>query len=506
MRPPETRYARNGEAAIAYQVLGQGALDLVYIPSFISNLEIQWEDPGFGQFVKRLSRFTRLILIEPRGTGLSERGFPGGGDPQALAVDDLRAVADATGSGRLALCGAFDGADTALAFAARFPARTRALIEYAPASPSGVALLVRSVGSAWGRGDTAALLAPDQALDARFKAWWARFERLCASPGEARAMLDRLAPSALPPQPLPPAIPVLHLRRGGDILSADAALSLPGQEARRIELEGRDHLAWSGDIDRLADRVEEFLTGAAPASGRDRTLAALLVVRLVDPDRLLRKLGEERWRDCLERFDQQAREAVIRHDGRAAPALPGSLHARFDSPSVAAQCSVALFDIATTLALPVAMGLHVGEVESRGEILAGLTLRLAEQLAALALPGQLLASRVAADLASGTGLHFVEGPAPTPGDDGLPPQLYLLATEQHLEPARRPEREPDLGSLSAREREVLKLVAAGMSNLAIAGQLRLSEHTVKRHVANILMKLDQPTRAAAAVLAEKLPA
>ena len=505
MRPPETRYARNGEAAIAYQVLGQGAVDLVFIPSFISNLEIQWEDPGFGQFVKRLSRFARLILIEPRGTGLSERRLHDGGDPRALAVDDLRTVADATGSGRLALFGAFDGAGTALAFAARFPARTRALIQYAPATPSGVTQLVRSVGSVWGRGDTAALLAPDQALDPRFKAWWARFERLCASPGEARAMLDRLALSS-PPQPLPPAIPMLHLRRGGDILSTDAALSNPGPEARHIELEGRDHLAWSGDIDRLADRVEEFLTGAAPASGRDRTLAALLVVRLVDPDRLLRKLGEERWRDYLERFDQRAREAVIRHDGRAAPALPGSLHARFDSPSVAAQCSVALFDIATTLALPVAMGLHVGEVESRGEILAGLTLRLAEQLAALALPGQLLASRVVADLASGTGLHFVEGPAATSGEAGLPPQLYLLATEQHLEPARRPEREPDLGSLSAREREVLKLVAAGRSNLAIAGQLRLSEHTVKRHVANILMKLDQPTRAAAAVLAEKLPA
>ncbi len=505
MRPPETRYARSQGSRIAYQVVGQASFDLVVLPGLFSNLEIQWEDPRFSQLARRLSAFSRLIVIDKAGTGLSDRQASSASD----AVQAVHAVIDAAGSGRVAVLGAFDGAATALSFAARYPARTRALVLFAPAGSAGnqLAALGRIAENSWGRGETAPILAPEEANDPRFRTWWARFERLSASPGEASALLAAAANRGAGPQDI--ALPTLVLRRAGDAFAAVAdsravAATIPG--AGFIELAGRDHLLWGGDVDTLADRVEAFLTGALPTPSHARLLAALLVARIVNPERLMIRFGEDRWQDRLERFATAAAEIVIQHGGYPAPGDPTTMRGRFDGPIAAIRAATELKDAARALELPLAAGLSVGEVDKHQFVPAGLAFFVTEEIAKQASSGEILASRVVADLCGSLGQAFFDHePLKVAGIAG-PLHVVSIGSPNPLEPREKPERDPDLGRLSVREREVLRLVAEGLSNSAIAGELRLSEHTVKRHVANILMKLDLPTRAAAAVLADKLPA
>jgi len=504
MRPPQTRYATRDGASIAYQVLGQAAFDLILIPGFISNLEIQWEDPGFAQLARRLAAFSRLIVIDKRGTGLSDRHLPAATDVFDLAAADIAAVMAATGSSRAALLGAFDGAHIALRFAQHFPARTRALVLFAPATSRAETSLAQAAEKHWGQGDTALLLAPEQANDGRFRSWWARFERLSASPAEAMALLR---PSAAPAPS--PGGPVLVLHRTGDMLmpAADGrALAASIKGAAYAELPGRDHLLWSGDVNRLADTIEEFLTGHAPVPIGNRMLAALLVARIPNPERQMARLGEDRWRDRLERFASATTEAIAHPAGQSAASEPATSRGRFDSPAAAIRSAFALTEAAQTLGLPVAIGLNVGEIDKDQQLPSGLAYLIAEEIARQASPGEVLAARSFADLCGSLGQSFFDHvPLSVEGTTG-PVHVVSIVGPNPMDPREKPEHEPDLDKLSTREREVLKLVAEGMSNSSIASQLRLSEHTVKRHVANMLMKLDLPTRAAAAVLADKLPA
>ena len=506
MRPPQTRYTTRDGASIAYQVLGQAAFDLVLVSGFVSNLEIQWEDSGFAQLARRLAAFSRLILIDKRGTGLSDRHLPEGVDALELAAGDIAAVMEAAGSGRAALLGAFDGAGIARRFAQRFPARTRALVLYAPSVASAENALAHIIEKHWGLGDTASLLAPEQANDGRFRGWWARFERLSASPSEATALLR---PSTAGANLASLGVPVLAIHRSGDMLVPAAesrAPAMAGVGAVYVELPGRDHLLWSGDVNRLADTMEEFLTGHAPVPVGNRMLAALLVARVVNPERQMARLGEDRWQDRLGRFATGTAEAMAHHSGQAAASEPAAARGRFDSPAAAIRSALTIKDLAQTLGLPVAIGLNIGEIDKDQQSPGGLAFFVAEAFARQADVGELLAARAIADLCGSLGQGFLDHePLRIEGVAG-PVHVVSVVSPNPLEPRAKAEREPDLGKLSGREREVLKLVAEGMSNSAIAGELRLSEHTVKRHVANILMKLDLPTRAAAAVLADKLPA
>jgi pimeloyl-ACP methyl ester carboxylesterase/DNA-binding CsgD family transcriptional regulator len=506
MRPPQTRYTTRDGASIAYQVLGQAAFDLVLVSGFVSNLEIQWEDSGFAQLARRLAAFSRLILIDKRGTGLSDRHLPEGVDALELAAGDIAAVMEAAGSGRAALLGAFDGAGIARRFAQRFPARTRALVLYAPSVARAENALAHIIEKHWGLGDTASLLAPEQANDGRFRGWWARFERLSASPSEATALLR---PSTAGANLASLGVPVLAIHRSGDMLVPAAesrALAMAGVGAVYVELPGRDHLLWSGDVNRLADTVEEFLTGHAPVPIGNRMLAALLVARIANPERQMARLGEDRWQDRLGRFAAAATEAIAHHAGQSAPSDPASARGRFDSPAAAIRATFAIKDVALKLGLPVAIGLNLGEIDKDQQLPSSLAYVIAEEIARQAAAGEVLASRSIADLCGSLGQSFFDHlPLLVEGATG-PVHVVSIGDPNPMAPREKLEREPDLTKLSARECEVLKLVAEGMSNSAIASALRLSEHTVKRHVANILMKLDLPTRAAAAVLADKLPA
>jgi pimeloyl-ACP methyl ester carboxylesterase/DNA-binding CsgD family transcriptional regulator len=511
MAVPQTRYARSGDVRIAYQVIGNGPVDMVFVPGFISNLELHWEDPDFSHLLQRLGTFTRLIQFDKRGTGLSDRV-----DAQHLPsletrMDDVRAVMEAAGSGRAVLLGASEGAPMSILFAATYPERTRALILYGGYAhfhtwvmgPEPFANFLRNAEIAWGSGQSLPNFAPGLVDDARFAAWWARLERQSVSPTAAIALARMNAQIDVRHALASIRVPTLVIHRSDDARVKIAggrylAQKIPG--AKFVELPGRDHPIWTGDVDGVVDVIEEFLTGEKPvAVVHDRVLATLSVARLANPERTASRLGDRAFAERLARLHEVAAATIARYGGHPVDIGAAEISARFDGTARAVRCALALREAAGALDLPLAAGVHTGEVEIRERTVAGFSLHVAQHIAGHAAAGEVLASSIVGDLVAGSGLHFVERGGVTV--EGAELRLLAVALEQHLEPQKaEPKSAASLAALTSREREVLELVADGLSNAAIAGRLKLSEHTVKRHVANILLKLDLPTRAAAAAL------
>jgi pimeloyl-ACP methyl ester carboxylesterase/DNA-binding CsgD family transcriptional regulator len=508
---PDTRYARNGNACIAYQVVGQGSLDLVFVPGFLSNLELNHEDARFSHLMRRLAAFARVIVVDKRGMGLSERIDPH--DPPSVRerIEDVRVVMDAAGSVRAAFLGVAEGAALSVLFAAAFPDRVRALIVYAGfarfrtavAADAELSDLVAGIEAGWGKGVTLSRFAATHVDDTRFKAWHGRVERLSATPTAAAALL-RLDAAIDVRDALPKVqAPTLVVHRRGDAhvkLAAGKLVAGKIAGARLVELPGRDHLIFCGDVDAAVDRIEEFLTGSVPLPDSDRVLATLLVARLVAPEQAAARLGDRDWGDRVERLHQAVAEVLGRTGGQAVDLDADRLIARFDGPARAIRFALAMRQAADTPELRLAVGIHVGEVTVYRGTISGLSLHIAERIADRAKAGEIIVSGVVVDLVTGAGLRFAAcGSERIEGLDG-DLRLFAVAAEQHLEPVTRISDAPRLDVLTEREREVLAHVAGGLSNPAIAERLDLSEHTVKRHVANILLKLDLPTRAAAAAL------
>jgi len=508
---PQTRYAKSGDVRIAYQVVGNGPIDLVFVPGFISNLELHWEDPGYAHLLQRLSSFARLILFDKRGTGLSDRVDAHDLPSLETRMDDVRAVLDSAGSGRAALLGASEGAPMSILFAAIYPKRTRALILYGGYAhfhtwvmgPEALANFVRSAESSWGSGASLPHFAPGRVEDTAFKTWWARFERLSASPTAAIALARMNAQIDVRRVLASVRVPTLVIHRADDArvkIAGGRYLAQKIDGAKFVELAGRDHPIWTGDVDRVVDEIEEFVTGARPAPDHDRVLATILVTRLVGPERLAAQFGDRHWSERIDRLRETATEVIRRHGGQSIAMGTKEISARFDGPARAVRCGLALRDAAKALELALATGVHAGEITIREASVAGLAMHVTERISAQANAGEVLVSGVVNNLVAGSGLHFVErGSETIEGIDG-PTRLLAVMVEQHLQPLARTARTPNLEILTAREREVLALIAEGLSNAAIAERLQLSDHTVKRHVANILLKLDLPTRAAAAAL------
>jgi pimeloyl-ACP methyl ester carboxylesterase/DNA-binding CsgD family transcriptional regulator len=516
MAVPETRYAKSGDVRIAYQVIGHGPLDLVFVPGFMSNLDVQWDDPGFAHLLNRLGTFTRLILLDKRGTGLSDRVDNHHLPTLETRMDDVRAVMDAVGSGRAALLGASEGGPMSILFAATYPQRTRALILYGAYAHFHTWVMGRKalegficgIESSWGTGVSAPLFAPDQSKDGRFPTWWGRFERLSASPTAAIALAQMNAAIDVRSVLASVRVPTLVIHRRDDArikFAGGKYLSEKIAGARFVEVTGRDHPIWTGNIDAVVDEIEEFLTGTRPAPVPDRVLATIILARLVSPAQLAARFGDRQWNELLERLREAARDIVARHGGQSGAVGVEEFIARFDGPARAVRCAVALREFANGLGIKLAVGVHAGEIEIHSDMIAGFAVHVTEQIAARAAAGDVLVSGVVTDLVAGAGLRFgVRGSMPIEGiEGGL--RLFAVVAEQHLEPAARAAVPAGLDALSAREREVLTLVADGMSNAAIAERLRLSDHTAKRHVANILLKLNLPTRAAAAALLGRTP-
>ncbi len=516
MMRSETHYARSGEVHVAYQVHGTGKLDLVLVPGHISNLEAQWEEPGFAHLLRRLGSFTRLILFDKRGTGLSD---PVPELPNLEPCDDVRAVMDAAGVERAALLGVSEGGPIATLFAATHPERVRALVLYgtyanfcdAVLPPERLEEFLAGLERDWGSGATLRHFAPGRLGDRDFAAWWARFERLGASPHAAVALV-RMNAQVDVRHALPAVrVPTLVIHRSGDVrvnvaAGRELAARIPG--ARWVELSGSDHPIWSGDIDRVVEEIEEFLTGSRSPAVADSILGTVLVAELAEAECGVAACGD--WAGRLARWRLAVAEAAARHHARPLGPVQadGGWIAVFDGPARAARCAAALRDaVPGLLGCALRCGLHSGELPAGRDGAmepAGLALHIARRIAGMARPGEVLVSGTVRDLVAGSGLRFRERGARLalpPEAGGLLP-LLALAGDAHGS-AQAPADLPVLLGLSERERQVLRLVARGLSNPGIAAELGLSGHTAKRHVANILVKLGLPSRAAAAAFAAR---
>jgi pimeloyl-ACP methyl ester carboxylesterase/class 3 adenylate cyclase len=421
MAEREVRYAKNGDVHIAFTVVGDGPVDLVYCAGIWSNLDVMWDEPRWAHYLDRLASFSRLIVFDMRGIGLSDRGP----EPPVveLQMDDVRAVLDAAGSDSAVLFGGARGAAPALLFAATYPERVRALVLYAPLPktlrsddyPFGRTAqeqrgfrdeFVRNMGT--GRA-LEEMQGPSGARDSQFVAWWARFERLTASPehwGELADILGKIDVRAA--LPLIQA-PTLVMNRDDDrIVAIDNARyvadHIPG--AKFVELEGNDHIPFLGDADAIVDEIEEFVTGVRPAPETDRVLATVVFTDIVGSTERAAAIGDRAWRELLERHHALVRRELDRHRGREVDTAGDGFMAAFDGPARGIRCAVAVNDAVRDLGLEVRAGVHTGECEQVGEKLGGIAVHIAARVSSAAGPGEVLVSQTVKDLVAGSGITF----------------------------------------------------------------------------------------------------
>jgi len=418
----ETRYARSGHVNIAYQVLGEGPPDLVYVSGWVSHLEYQWEEPGYTAFLERLASFARLILFDKRGTGMSDR-VPSTELPTLeQRMDDVRAVMDAVGSERAALLGVSEGGPMCLLFGATYPERTTALVVFggyarrlsAPDYPFGqhpddYEAFTEQVEHEWGGTVGLAVRSPSRERDEAFARWWSTYLRMSASPGAAAA-LTRMNGEIDVRHVLPVIrVPTRILHRAGDRAISPAGATyaaerIPG--ARYVELPGDDHLPFTGDQDALLDEVEEFLTGVRRGPEPDRILATVLFTDLVGSTERAVEVGDRRWRDLLATHHTVVRRELRRFRGNEVDTAGDGFLATFDGPARAIRCAAAIRDAIASLGLEVRAGLHTGECELHDGSVAGIAVHTGARVAALAGPGEVLVSSTVRDLVAGSGLEF----------------------------------------------------------------------------------------------------
>lgn len=417
---PDTHYAKSGDVHIAYQVVGDGPIDLLLVQGAFTNVEYQWEEPSYASYLERLASFSRLILFDARGAGLSDKTkeFP----TFEVQMDDVNAVLDAVGSERAALFGLSQGGAMTILYAATFAARTSALLLYSSFPvvrpdddfPWGrgadwLQVYERQLDLEWGRGGLLDQLAPTRASDPGFRTWWERFERFSAAPGDILAFYRMTL--EIDVRPVLPTInvPTLVLHRRDDAFrpvdtSRYLAERIPG--AKLVELEGRDHLPYAGDFHAVADEVQEFLTGVRPGIEADRVLATVLFTDIVGSTERAAELGDRRWTELLGRHDQVVRRELNRHRGREVETAGDGFLAAFDGPARGIRCARAICEEARALGLEVRAGLHTGEVELVGEALRGIAVHTAARVAASAGPGEVLVSSTVRDLVAGSGIEF----------------------------------------------------------------------------------------------------
>jgi pimeloyl-ACP methyl ester carboxylesterase/class 3 adenylate cyclase len=404
-----TRYAQNGGVSLAYQAIGDGPLDLLFLPGWISQVEHLWELPALRRFLERLAAFSRVIVFDRRGGGLSDRVL--GEYSVEQDAEDALAVLDAAGSERAALLTYSLGGPVGALLAAEHADRVGALVMYASVartswapdydwamtSEERVEAAERGV-AAWGdpNNPAVALFAPSVADDPSLGAWFARLQRLAASPGEAlamaRAAVDLDVRAALPQI----SVPTLVMHRRGELVwdlrhSRYLAESIPG--ARYVELEGSDSFPFFGDSDAILEEVEEFLTGVRSRGRLARALLTVMFTDIVDSTARAAELGDGRWRDLLARHDDAVRKELTRFGGRAVKTVGDGFLATFDGPpSRALRCALAVTGEARELGVEVRVGMHTGECELIGDDVGGMAVHLASRVASLAGPGEVLVS------------------------------------------------------------------------------------------------------------------
>jgi class 3 adenylate cyclase len=407
---PRTRYARSGDATIAYQVAGEGSLDLLFMTGWISQVEQLWESPALRRLLERLAVFSRLILFDRRGTGLSDSVVGESYSLEQEALDAL-AVLDAVGSKRAAVFTYGLGGPVGALLAADCPERIGALIMYASIARTSWAAdydwamsvedraqwTERTV-AAWGETDGPGLpvLAPSMAGDPTLAAWFARLQRLAASPSDARILLNAAADLDVRDTLPRIRVPTLVMHRARDSAwdprhSRYLAERIPG--ARYIELEGVDSFPFVGDSDAIVEEIEEFLTGGRGGAELARALLTVMFTDIVDATVRVAEFGDGRWRDLLARHDEAVRKELHRFEGREVKTVGDGFLATFAGPpSRGLRCALAITDAARELGIEVRIGVHTGECELIGEDIGGMAVHIAARVNGLAGVGEVLVS------------------------------------------------------------------------------------------------------------------
>jgi pimeloyl-ACP methyl ester carboxylesterase len=417
---PRTHYARSGDVNIAYQVVGDGPTDLVWVPGWISNVELAWDEPSHAHMLRRLSGFSRLILFDKRGTGMSDPVPLDRLPPLETRMDDVRAVLDAVGCERAAVFGFSEGGLMSVLFAATYPERVTALVLYgafakrvwspdypwAP-TPEARAREIELLERNWSERMDLDQLAPSEG-DA-FKERLATYFRRSASPGGGVALMRMNTQIDVRDVLMSVRVPTLVVHRRDDIdVRVDEgryiAERIPG--ARFVELAGDAHTIWGGDTDAIIDEVEEFITGVRPATRSERVLATVLFTDIAGSTERAADLGDARWRELLEAHHGVVRSQLERYRGREIDTAGDGFLAAFDGPARGIECAVAVRDRVGELGLSVRSGLHTGECERMGDKLGGIAVHTGARVAGLAEPGEVLVSSTVRALVAGSGIEF----------------------------------------------------------------------------------------------------
>ena len=420
MKKPPTQYAYVDDIAIAYQVIGDGPVDLVYSQGWLTNIEYAWESPHYADFLTKLGKFCRVIFYDKRGTGLSERnvGFP----TLEQRTEDISAVLDAAGSDEAALFGVSEGGNMCAMFAATYPERTRALIlsgssakgSWAPdypwaAKPEATEDTISYLNQNWGKSFGLDEAAPSMANDANACAWWGAYMRNSASPKTAE-LITRLS-ADLDIREILPLVdaPTLVVNRENDLWHPKEeaqfmANLIPNSTLKFVP--GSDHLVWYGDRDRLLGEIEEFLTGQKANAPSERVLLTILMTDIVGSTEKAASLGDSKWRSLLDQHDAIVRNKLKTFGGSEINTTGDGFITAFTGPTRAIECAQEIRAELSSLNLGVKAGIHTGECERRGTDLGGLAVHIAARILDNTSPGQILVSGTVKDLVVGSSLEL----------------------------------------------------------------------------------------------------
>ncbi len=416
----QTRYVKSGDFNIAYSAHGEGPIDLIYVPTWVGQIEVLMEEPSIAAFSERVAGFARLISFDRRGAGLSD---PITGVPTLEEqIDDVLAVMDAVGSERAAVMGSLEGGPLAMVFAATHPERVTSMVLYttfarnmwAPdydwaqtyeeRTPRVDALIEQ-----WGNGLMPAATAPSLMGDPKFMEWAGKMERYAAPPGVARHIIDAVGETDVRDVLPTIQVPTLVMHRRGDQMfspkhSEYLAEHIPG--ARLAMMEGTDSLFSIGDSEAIIGEIEEFLTGERHDAEPDRVLATVLFTDIVGSTERAAELGDQRWRGVLERHDGLVRDQVARHRGRSIKSTGDGILATFDGPARAIRAAASIEESVQQLGIQIRAGLHTGECEVIGDDVGGLAVHIGARVMGAAGPGEVLVSSTVKDLVVGSGIDF----------------------------------------------------------------------------------------------------
>lgn len=419
----ETRYARSGDLRIAYQVHGDGPIDLLFAPGYLSHLEQNQWWPAYAAFFERMASFSRLIVFDRRGTGLSDRILALGSFEELM--DDIGVVLDAVGSERAALFGGAEGGPMCALFAATFPERTSALVlgasyarrGWAPDYPWGLdeetqQRILDGYEERWGRpGFGARAIAPTLADDERFQVWYAQAQRFSGTPASAREWF-RITMEIDIRDVLPAIrVPTLVIHRTGDrVIPIESGRYLAQHipDAKLAELPGQDHFPFVGDMDAIVDEIEEFLTGSRRNREPDRVLATVLFTDIVGSTELAAALGDRRWTELLAEHHRIVRRELDRHRGKVVRIEGDGTLSTFDGPARGVRCAAAIRSALAPLEVEIRAGLHTGEIELAATGAEGIAVHIGARVASLAAPGEVLTSSTVKDLVVGSGIEFAD--------------------------------------------------------------------------------------------------